>query len=74
MANKRYSRNGYWIKESLYDGEVLATYRVTNDYNTEYYKDGKWHHCATKWELGVDDDYDHVSEEEALRALGIKEW
>lgn len=73
MGNKRYSRNGYWIRLAL-DGRVLATYRVTNDYNTEYYKDGEWHHRSTKWELGVDEEYDDVSEEEALRALGIKEW
>lgn len=70
----QYSRNGYWIKESLFDGRVIAVYKVEHDYNTKYYKNGEWHSCPTKWELGVDDDYDNVSEEEALSALGIEKW
>ena len=69
-------REGYWVRTSI-DGEVLAVYRADPDYHDFVYntKLKMWVELEnSKAEFGVDDDYEKVTEEEALEALGLSEW
>ena len=67
-------RDGFWICRNI-SGEILEVLRVENEVDEFVYRDGEWVVSDRfHYELGMDDDWDSVSEEEALEALGIEEW
>jgi len=72
----QFVREGYWIRKSL-DGEVLAVYRADPNYHDFVYNTElkTWVELDNPINaLGVSDDYDKTTEQEALVALGIESW
>lgn len=69
-------REGYWIRKSL-SGEVLAVYRADPNYHDFVYNTElkAWVELENSIaDFGVSDDYDKITEQEALVALGIESW
>ncbi len=59
----------YWKRESIIDGSLIALFKIEE---TSYemsgfiYRDGEWEeHNSIVAKAGWDDDYDHISREEA---------
>ena len=59
--------DGYWVKRYI-SGRVGMVLKVINGYDMYAYRNGEWVLTNKTYTLGWDDDWDHVSEEEAMWA------
>lgn len=60
---------GYWKATSI-SGRVYGLFKVEKSGKTYRYRDGVWaEDNAAYSKFGWDDDYDHISEEEAMQTM-----
>ena len=59
--------DGYWVKRYI-TGRVGMVLKVINRYDMYVYRKGEWVLTNKTYPLGWDDDWDHVSEKEAMWA------
>ncbi len=70
-------RNGFWVRKSLRNNEVISLIKVENGYEDFYWDfDEERFERAERnvAELGMSDDYDFIDEKEALELLGRSSW
>lgn len=67
-----FNRNGYWAKKDV-DDAIVGVVKVENDFEYFNYKNGEWLRKKNDVvDIGINPDWEKISEKEAFSALGIK--